>query len=262
MSGKYAYRGDLSTSQAFEWDGLAFQPCTTRPRRRSAGERNRAFGSEHDVLRGAPEEDVRDPRPFASAYDDAVGVPVRCGVEYSVRPRRRRRLVDGDALRFQSSAAVTAASTSSTSWDGAPCNPDVGIRRGPLLRLIGKLGREVRYLAWFRARSSLVSTGTRTRRIPSPRTTLSPVIVTGRSARQDVLSSTTEQVSETPDRFVRQRKSIRRPDGTRVKFEDNAAVIIDEIRDASRFQWLAAGQQRYVVDRDVGCVGEFGGTQR
>jgi large subunit ribosomal protein L14 len=27
---------------------------------------------------------------------------------------------------------------------------------------------------------------------------------------------------------VRQRKSIRRPDGTRVKFEDNAAVIIDE----------------------------------
>ncbi|AGB39198.1 50S ribosomal protein L14 [Natronococcus sp. A-GB1] len=28
--------------------------------------------------------------------------------------------------------------------------------------------------------------------------------------------------------IVRQRKSIRRPDGTRVKFEDNAAVIIDE----------------------------------
>jgi len=27
---------------------------------------------------------------------------------------------------------------------------------------------------------------------------------------------------------VRQRKSIRRPDGTRLKFEDNAAVIIDE----------------------------------
>ena len=27
---------------------------------------------------------------------------------------------------------------------------------------------------------------------------------------------------------VRQRKPIRRPDGTRVKFEDNAAVIIDE----------------------------------
>jgi large subunit ribosomal protein L14 len=28
--------------------------------------------------------------------------------------------------------------------------------------------------------------------------------------------------------IVRQRKPIRRPDGTRVKFEDNAAVIIDE----------------------------------
>ncbi|MFB6136436.1 MAG: 50S ribosomal protein L14 [Halobacteriaceae archaeon] len=28
---------------------------------------------------------------------------------------------------------------------------------------------------------------------------------------------------------VRQRKPIRRPDGTRVKFEDNAAVIIDEM---------------------------------
>ncbi len=28
--------------------------------------------------------------------------------------------------------------------------------------------------------------------------------------------------------IVRQRKSIRRPDGTRLKFEDNAAVIIDE----------------------------------
>ena len=27
---------------------------------------------------------------------------------------------------------------------------------------------------------------------------------------------------------VRQRKAIRRPDGTRVKFEDNAAVIIDD----------------------------------
>jgi large subunit ribosomal protein L14 len=28
--------------------------------------------------------------------------------------------------------------------------------------------------------------------------------------------------------IVRQRKSIRRPDGTRLKFEDNAAVIVDE----------------------------------
>ena len=28
--------------------------------------------------------------------------------------------------------------------------------------------------------------------------------------------------------IIRQRKAIRRPDGTRVKFEDNAAVIIDE----------------------------------
>jgi large subunit ribosomal protein L14 len=29
--------------------------------------------------------------------------------------------------------------------------------------------------------------------------------------------------------IVRQRKPIRRPDGTRVKFEDNAAVIIDDV---------------------------------
>ena len=29
--------------------------------------------------------------------------------------------------------------------------------------------------------------------------------------------------------IVRQRKSIRRPSGTRVKFEDNAAVLIDEM---------------------------------
>jgi large subunit ribosomal protein L14 len=31
--------------------------------------------------------------------------------------------------------------------------------------------------------------------------------------------------------IVRQRKPIRRPDGTRVKFEDNAAVIVDENED-------------------------------
>lgn len=30
---------------------------------------------------------------------------------------------------------------------------------------------------------------------------------------------------------VRQRQSIRRPDGTRVKFEDNAAVLIDDAED-------------------------------
>jgi len=30
---------------------------------------------------------------------------------------------------------------------------------------------------------------------------------------------------------VRQRKPIRRPDGTRVKFEDNAAVIVDEMEE-------------------------------
>ncbi len=30
---------------------------------------------------------------------------------------------------------------------------------------------------------------------------------------------------------IRQRKPVRRPDGTRVKFEDNAAVIIDENED-------------------------------
>ena len=31
--------------------------------------------------------------------------------------------------------------------------------------------------------------------------------------------------------IVRQRKPIRRPDGTRVKFEDNAAVVVDENQD-------------------------------
>ena len=31
--------------------------------------------------------------------------------------------------------------------------------------------------------------------------------------------------------IVRQRKPIRRPDGTRVKFEDNAAVIVDDNED-------------------------------
>jgi large subunit ribosomal protein L14 len=31
--------------------------------------------------------------------------------------------------------------------------------------------------------------------------------------------------------IVRQRKPIRRPDGTRVKFEDNAAVLIDDMGD-------------------------------
>jgi len=31
--------------------------------------------------------------------------------------------------------------------------------------------------------------------------------------------------------IVRQRKPIRRPDGTRVKFEDNAAVVVDEKED-------------------------------
>ncbi|AUX08335.1 50S ribosomal protein L14 [Halalkaliarchaeum desulfuricum] len=31
--------------------------------------------------------------------------------------------------------------------------------------------------------------------------------------------------------IVRQRKPIRRPDGTRVKFEDNAAVIIDDLEE-------------------------------
>ena len=31
--------------------------------------------------------------------------------------------------------------------------------------------------------------------------------------------------------IIRQRKAIRRPDGTRVKFEDNAAVIVDENED-------------------------------
>ena len=30
---------------------------------------------------------------------------------------------------------------------------------------------------------------------------------------------------------VRERKPIRRPDGTRLKFEDNAAVIIDEMEE-------------------------------
>ena len=31
--------------------------------------------------------------------------------------------------------------------------------------------------------------------------------------------------------IIRQRKPIRRPDGTRLKFEDNAAVIVDENED-------------------------------
>jgi large subunit ribosomal protein L14 len=31
--------------------------------------------------------------------------------------------------------------------------------------------------------------------------------------------------------IIRQRKTIRRPDGTRVKFEDNAAVVIDEMEE-------------------------------
>lgn len=31
--------------------------------------------------------------------------------------------------------------------------------------------------------------------------------------------------------IIRQRKPIRRPDGTRVKFEDNAAVVIDDVED-------------------------------
>ncbi|MFW6018437.1 MAG: uL14 family ribosomal protein, partial [Halapricum sp.] len=31
--------------------------------------------------------------------------------------------------------------------------------------------------------------------------------------------------------IIRQRKPIRRPDGTRVKYEDNAAVIVDENED-------------------------------
>ncbi len=31
--------------------------------------------------------------------------------------------------------------------------------------------------------------------------------------------------------IIRQRKSIRRPDGTRVKFEDNAAVVIDDVEE-------------------------------
>jgi large subunit ribosomal protein L14 len=34
-----------------------------------------------------------------------------------------------------------------------------------------------------------------------------------------------------PAVIVRQRKPIRRPDGTRVKFEDNAAVIVDDNQD-------------------------------
>lgn len=31
--------------------------------------------------------------------------------------------------------------------------------------------------------------------------------------------------------IIRQRQSIRRPDGTRVKFEDNAAVLVDDAED-------------------------------
>ncbi|GAA0515825.1 MULTISPECIES: 50S ribosomal protein L14 [Haloferacaceae] len=47
---------------------------------------------------------------------------------------------------------------------------------------------------------------------------------------------------------VRQRKSIRRPDGTRVKFEDNAAVIIDDL-DEPRGTEIKGPVAREVAER-------------
>ncbi|OYR57477.1 50S ribosomal protein L14 [Halorubrum halodurans] len=47
---------------------------------------------------------------------------------------------------------------------------------------------------------------------------------------------------------VRQRKPIRRPDGTRVKFEDNAAVIIDDL-DEPRGTEIKGPVAREVAER-------------
>jgi large subunit ribosomal protein L14 len=47
---------------------------------------------------------------------------------------------------------------------------------------------------------------------------------------------------------VRQRKSIRRPNGTRVKFEDNAAVIIDDL-DEPRGTEIKGPVAREVAER-------------
>ncbi|WP_418282505.1 50S ribosomal protein L14 [Halorubrum sp. DTA98] len=47
---------------------------------------------------------------------------------------------------------------------------------------------------------------------------------------------------------VRQRKSIRRPDGTRVRFEDNAAVIIDDL-DEPRGTEIKGPVAREVAER-------------
>ncbi len=140
-------------------------------------------------------------RPFASAYDDAVGVPVRCGVEYLPSDLAADGdSFDGDALRFQ----MLRSSDS-----GVDLLKVVGWRA-----LVSRCGNTYRSVASTESRSMerksvlrglpwsrfLVATETRTRRIPSPRTTLSPVIVTGRSAESRtscaVLPSKT---FETPD---------------------------------------------------------------
>jgi len=47
---------------------------------------------------------------------------------------------------------------------------------------------------------------------------------------------------------VRQRKAIRRPDGTRVRFEDNAAVIIDDL-DEPRGTEIKGPVAREVAER-------------
>jgi len=47
---------------------------------------------------------------------------------------------------------------------------------------------------------------------------------------------------------VRQRKPIRRPNGTRVKFEDNAAVIIDDL-DEPRARKIKGPVAREVAER-------------
>jgi large subunit ribosomal protein L14 len=51
-----------------------------------------------------------------------------------------------------------------------------------------------------------------------------------------------------PAVIIRQRKPIRRPDGTRVKFEDNAAVVVDD-NDDPRGTELKGPIAREVAER-------------
>jgi large subunit ribosomal protein L14 len=58
--------------------------------------------------------------------------------------------------------------------------------------------------------------------------------------------------------IIRQRKPIRRPDGTRVKFEDNAAVIIDENEDPRGTE--IKGPIAYEVAERFGSIGSTATT--